>query len=202
MNNLTQFNIINLIILAGLAFFALGMSLILMSIYKNRKQPAEVIENFEVLDEPEEIIEEPEEIVEEFEEEIIEEPEEIIEEAEESVEETEEVIEEPEEPEEEIDNTPKARITFAGTNNSDFIMHEFTDSITIGRRDTNDIVISNSAVSGVHCRITFEDGKVYLTDLDSTNGTLVNGEPVVNTEINSGDLIILGQNQYRLTITY
>ena len=193
MNNLTQFNIINLIILAGLAFFALGMSLILMSIYKNRKQPAEVIENFEVLDEPEEIIEEPEEIVEEFEEEIIEEAEEVIEEPEE------EIIEEPEE---EIDNTPKARITFAGTNNSDFIMHEFTDSITIGRRDTNDIVISNSAVSGVHCRITFEDGKVYLTDLDSTNGTLVNGEPVVNTEINSGDLIILGQNQYRLTITY
>lgn len=197
MNNLTQFNIINLIILAGLAFFALGMSLILMSIYKNRKQPAEVIENFEVLDEPEEIIEEPEEIVEEFEEEIIEE---IVEEAEEVIEEPEEEI--IEEPEEEIDNTPKARITFAGTNNSDFIMHEFTDSITIGRRDTNDIVISNSAVSGVHCRITFEDGKVYLTDLDSTNGTLVNGEPVVNTEINSGDLIILGQNQYRLTITY
>lgn len=197
MNNLTQFNIINLIILAGLAFFALGMSLILMSIYKNRKQPAEVIENFEVLDEPEEIIEEPEEIAEEFEEEIIEE---IVEEAEEVIEEPEEEI--IEEPEEEIDNTPKARITFAGTNNSDFIMHEFTDSITIGRRDTNDIVISNSAVSGVHCRITFEDGKVYLTDLDSTNGTLVNGEPVVNTEINSGDLIILGQNQYRLTITY
>lgn len=197
MNNLTQFNIINLIILAGLAFFALGMSLILMSIYKNRKQPAEVIENFEVLDEPEEIIEEPEEIVEEFEEEIIEE---IVEEAEEVIEEPEEEI--IEEPEEEIDNTPKARITFAGTNNSDFIMHEFTDSITIGRRDTNDIVISNSAVSGVHCRITFEDDKVYLTDLDSTNGTLVNGEPVVNTEINSGDLIILGQNQYRLTITY
>ena len=199
MNNLTQFNIINLIILAGLAFFALGMSLILMSIYKNRKQPAEVIENFEVLDEPEEIIEEPEEIVEEFEEEIIEEPEEIVVQPEEVTEEAEEeIIEESEE----IDNTPKARITFAGTNNSDFIMHEFTDSITVGRRDTNDIVISNSAVSGVHCRITFEDGKVYLTDLDSTNGTLVNGEPVVNTEINSGDLIILGQNQYRLTITY
>ena len=177
MNNLTQFNIINLIILAGLAFFALGMSLILMSIYKNRKQPAEVIENFEEIEEPEEIVVQPEEVTEEAEEEIIEEP-------------------------EEIDNTPKARITFAGTNNSDFIMHEFTDSITIGRRDTNDIVISNSAVSGVHCRITFEDGKVYLTDLDSTNGTLVNGEPVVNTEINSGDLIILGQNQYRLTITY
>ncbi len=199
MNNLTQFNIINLIILAGLAFFALGMSLILMSIYKNKKQSAEIVENFEVLDEPEEIIEEPEETAEEFEEEIIEEPEEIIEEPVEIIEETEEVIEEPEE---EIDNSTKARITLAGTNNSDFIMHEFTDSITIGRRDTNDIVISNSAVSGVHCKITFEDGKLYLTDLDSTNGTLINGEPVVNTEINSGDLIILGQNQYRLTITY
>ena len=49
------------------------------------------------------------------------------------------------------------------------------DRTTIGRRSHNDIVIDNLAVSGEHAVIYNSAGEVYLEDLGSTNGTLVDG---------------------------
>ncbi len=109
--------------------------------------------------------------------------------------------EEQEEQEEEQKNVPKVRITLTGTNNSDVKIMEFTDKATIGRRSENDIIISDNAVSGNHCEFVYEEGKLYLADLDSTNGTLVNDEPVIRTEINSGDTIIIGKHKYKISVT-
>lgn len=65
--------------------------------------------------------------------------------------------------------------------------------ITIGRRSTNDVSIPNLSISGNHAKITFEDGKAWLEDLNSTNGTYVNGEVVRRHALVSGDDIILGK---------
>ncbi|MFK8075237.1 MAG: FHA domain-containing protein [Granulosicoccus sp.] len=65
--------------------------------------------------------------------------------------------------------------------------------ITIGRRSTNDVAIPNLSISGNHAKITFEDGKAWLEDLNSTNGTYVNGEVVLRHALVSGDDIILGK---------
>lgn len=96
---------------------------------------------------------------------------------------------------------PKVRITLTGINNPDVKIMEFTDKITVGRRASNDIMLSDGAISGKHCEISFESEAVYVTDLESTNGTYINDEPVVRAEINSGDMLIIGKSRYRINVT-
>lgn len=68
---------------------------------------------------------------------------------------------------------------------------------TIGRRDgANDIVIPDPYCSGRHADLTAEDERLILTDLGSTNGTLVNGVKLEHNapkELNPGDEITFGQ---------
>lgn len=52
-------------------------------------------------------------------------------------------------------------------------------SLRFGRGQNNDVVISDPTVSEFHCQITLDDnGNFYITDLNSTNGTYVNGTMV------------------------
>lgn len=95
----------------------------------------------------------------------------------------------------------KVRITLAGVNNPDVKVMEFVRTGTIGRRATNDIMISDNAVSRHHCEFTYRDDTVYIKDLDSTNGTLLNGERVIVSKVNSGDIIVIGKHEYKLSIT-
>ncbi|KMT21081.1 FHA domain-containing protein [Clostridium cylindrosporum] len=67
-------------------------------------------------------------------------------------------------------------------------------AITIGRKDTNTISIDDPFVSGYHAKIILKDGKVYLKDLESTNGTRRNGDPVKGfQEVYIGDFIEIGR---------
>lgn len=67
------------------------------------------------------------------------------------------------------------------------------ERITIGRRPHNDIVIEDLAISGEHAVIvTHADGS-FLEDLNSTNGTQVNGQPVRKHFLQDGDVIELAQ---------
>ena len=50
------------------------------------------------------------------------------------------------------------------------------DRTTLGRRPYNDIVIDNLAVSGEHAVIQLVGSEVFLEDLNSTNGTYINGK--------------------------
>jgi pSer/pThr/pTyr-binding forkhead associated (FHA) protein len=50
------------------------------------------------------------------------------------------------------------------------------DRTTLGRRPYNDIVIDNLAVSGEHAVLQMSGNEVYLEDLNSTNGTYINGK--------------------------
>src|SRR5262245_45975157 len=64
---------------------------------------------------------------------------------------------------------------------------------TIGRKPHNDIQIDNLAVSGEHAVIVTILNDSFLEDLGSTNGTLVNGQPVKKHFLQSNDVIELGK---------
>ena len=66
--------------------------------------------------------------------------------------------------------------------------------LSIGRNDENDIVIDHMGVSGKHARITLNDQTVLLTDLQSSNGTFVNGQRVERIELRPHDWISIGKH--------
>jgi len=71
------------------------------------------------------------------------------------------------------------------------------ENFTIGRLPDNDIRIDNSAVSGHHSRIINILSDSFLEDLNSTNGTYVNGKLVKKHALQHGDVVTLGHHQLR-----
>ncbi len=69
------------------------------------------------------------------------------------------------------------------------------ESITIGRRPNNDIAVENLAVSGQHARIITILQDSFLEDLNSTNGTYVNGKLIQKHALQHGDLIKIGKHE-------
>lgn len=72
-----------------------------------------------------------------------------------------------------------------------------TERITIGRAPDNDIVIDDLAVSARHAVIGASDNDVCVEDLNSTNGTQVNGQPVRKHFLQHNDLIGLASYTIR-----
>ncbi|MGD8837392.1 MAG: FHA domain-containing protein [Desulfobacteraceae bacterium] len=52
--------------------------------------------------------------------------------------------------------------------------------LTIGRDESNDLVLEEEGISGFHAEIQLDDDSIFLIDMDSTNGTCVNGEKVTD----------------------
>lgn len=67
------------------------------------------------------------------------------------------------------------------------------DRTTLGRRPYNDIVIDNLAVSGEHAVILMAGTDVFLEDLNSTNGTYINGKAIKKQQLRHGDGIEIGK---------
>jgi pSer/pThr/pTyr-binding forkhead associated (FHA) protein len=67
------------------------------------------------------------------------------------------------------------------------------DRTTLGRRPYNDIVIDNLAVSGEHAVMQMSGADVFLEDLNSTNGTYVNGKAIKKQQLQSGDTVEIGK---------
>jgi pSer/pThr/pTyr-binding forkhead associated (FHA) protein len=88
----------------------------------------------------------------------------------------------------------KLIITLGGQLLSEFELDK--ERITIGRKPHNDIPIDNLAISGEHAAITTLDGDAFIEDLGSTNGTLVNKQPIEKHALHHGDEIEIGK--YRL----
>jgi pSer/pThr/pTyr-binding forkhead associated (FHA) protein len=61
----------------------------------------------------------------------------------------------------------------------DGVEHELTGNVSIGRDPKNDLVLESAAVSREHAAVTFQDGRWYLEDRGSFNGTYLNGTRVV-----------------------
>ena len=68
-------------------------------------------------------------------------------------------------------------------------------SVTIGRLPECDVVVDDAGVSRQHARIRRTDGGFVLTDLGSTNGTMVNGEPIQEHVLEHGDRITIGETE-------
>jgi len=69
-----------------------------------------------------------------------------------------------------------------------------SQSLTIGRRKDNDIVIENLAVSGHHARIDSVGEGFVLVDLQSKNGSFVNEQLVSSHWLKDGDLVSIGKH--------
>jgi len=67
------------------------------------------------------------------------------------------------------------------------------DRTTLGRRPYNDIVIDNLAVSGEHAVLQMTGNEVYLEDLNSTNGTYINGKAVKKQLLQNNDTVEIGK---------
>lgn len=70
------------------------------------------------------------------------------------------------------------------------------ERISMGRKPHNDIQIDNLAISGEHAVIITLLNDSFLEDLNSTNGTYVNGQPIKKHFLQNGDVVELGK--YRL----
>ncbi len=71
------------------------------------------------------------------------------------------------------------------------------DRTSIGRHSGNDVCLNDKAVSGNHAAILRESKSFVLEDLDSTNGTLVNGRQVAKHTLLPGDVITIGRNSLK-----
>lgn len=71
------------------------------------------------------------------------------------------------------------------------------ERMTIGRRPSNQIHIDNLTVSGEHAVIVTIGNDSFLEDLNSTNGTMVNGETIKKHVLQHGDVIEFGKYQLK-----
>ena len=78
------------------------------------------------------------------------------------------------------------------------LTHELVDeAITIGRGPDNTIVVNDPSISTHHAQLLLEGDTYRLKDLDSTNGTRVNGKPVTETVLRFDDRIRFGAAEAR-----
>lgn len=83
---------------------------------------------------------------------------------------------------------------------NDSVISEYSltsDETTIGRRFANDIHIDNLGVSGSHAKVLMIGGNAFIEDLNSTNGTYVNGNRIDKKPLSDGDVITVGKYQLR-----
>ena len=72
-------------------------------------------------------------------------------------------------------------------------------TITIGRKDDNSLVLDDQHVSGHHANLTIKNEVLYLEDLNSTNGTFVNGEKIKNSvKLFKNDQIEIGTTKFKV----
>jgi pSer/pThr/pTyr-binding forkhead associated (FHA) protein len=80
---------------------------------------------------------------------------------------------------------------------NDRVLDEFTlkeGDTKIGRKPSNDIVVDNLAISGSHANIFAVGEHAFVQDLNSTNGTFVNGKRVAKHHLAHGDVIGIGKH--------
>ena len=73
-----------------------------------------------------------------------------------------------------------------------------SDRLLVGRHPACDVVVADPSVSRRHAQLTFRDGVWMLQDLASTNGTTVNGKPVGRITLQTGDVILLGNQAIQI----
>lgn len=73
------------------------------------------------------------------------------------------------------------------------------NKLTIGRNRNNQMVLPSRAVSNFHAKIYFEDGRYMVEDMESTNGTYVNGNRIDKKSLRPGDEIRISETVFTVT---
>ena len=68
----------------------------------------------------------------------------------------------------------------------------------LGRERGDVLFPEDGYVSGLHCRISWQDGRLWLTDLGSSNGSFI--RLMAEAEVHNGDILLMGQQLFRVTI--
>ena len=74
------------------------------------------------------------------------------------------------------------------------------DKTTLGRRPYNDIVIDNLAVSGEHAVLQMVGADVFIEDLNSTNGTYINGKAIKKQLLANNDIVEIGKYKIKYLV--
>jgi pSer/pThr/pTyr-binding forkhead associated (FHA) protein len=75
------------------------------------------------------------------------------------------------------------------------------DAVTlIGRSSECDLVLKTAAVSKRHCQIFCEDDQVWIEDLESANGTLVNGQMIERCRLKHGDRLEIASHVFKVRL--
>jgi pSer/pThr/pTyr-binding forkhead associated (FHA) protein len=70
---------------------------------------------------------------------------------------------------------------------------------TIGRSPGAEFIVEAPLVSRLHCQLTSTADSLHVKDLDSTNGTLVNGTRVTSSPLREGDRLTVGRVEFRVS---
>lgn len=89
---------------------------------------------------------------------------------------------------------PQAELTIESGPDAGHTYRATENALRMGRSPDNDLILRDPATSGHHARVERRGEQFWIVDLGSTNGTLVNGEPVQEKELNHDDRITIGQN--------
>jgi pSer/pThr/pTyr-binding forkhead associated (FHA) protein len=89
-----------------------------------------------------------------------------------------------------------AMITGRDTTGNAFPIPEM--GLHLGRERGDVLFPEDGYVSGLHCRIAYQNGELYLTDLGSSNGTFI--RLLNQTEIHDGDILLMGQQLFRVSL--
>jgi len=77
--------------------------------------------------------------------------------------------------------------------------HELkVEKTTIGRVEDNAFPISESSISSHHCEVLLRGDEIVVKDLNSTNGTFINGEKITEATLKPGGILRLGRIEMRL----
>jgi pSer/pThr/pTyr-binding forkhead associated (FHA) protein len=71
-------------------------------------------------------------------------------------------------------------------------------ALTIGRRESCDIVLRFANISGQHCKLTLESGYWFVQDLNSQNGIKVNGSHVMRKRLDPNDTLAIARHKYKI----
>src|SRR5262249_27644651 len=72
------------------------------------------------------------------------------------------------------------------------------EKTTVGRVEDNMFQLAEPSVSSHHCEILLRGNDVVVRDLNSTNGTFINGEKIIESPLKPGQILRLGQIEMRL----
>lgn len=85
-------------------------------------------------------------------------------------------------------------VRFSESGDSSHCTELVNPRLSVGRRPNNDLCLSHRTVSGHHAELVIEGESVFLNDLNSTNGTFINGKRVfASEELHPGDVVHFGQ---------